>query len=252
MRLTLKPFNDNTLCEDVVNQLARRHYDMGTELTLTASDGHTLGAYRAEPDPKATPRGGVVVLQEIFGVNQHIRAVCDRFAADGFVAIAPALYDRSSMRNCRLGYEPDDIEVGRKLRSEFSWDDTTRDVSAAAEVLQEQGLSVGTVGFCWGGSISFLAATRLSLSAAVIYYGAQIMPYVHETANAPLLMHFGERDSSIPPDAIDTIRSAHVAADVHVYPAGHGFNCDLRPDFHPESSQLAWQRTIVFLNDHLA
>ena len=121
---------------------------MGQRITLTADDGHSLGAYRA--DASGATRGGIVVLQEIFGVNSHIRAVCDGFAADGFTCIAPALYDRSSQRDCELGYEASDMTTGRKLREEFSWDDTVRDVAAAVAVLAGEGLTVGSVGYCWG------------------------------------------------------------------------------------------------------
>ena len=129
---------------------------MGSKLTLTASDGHSLGAYRVDPDGGA--RGGIVVLQEIFGVNAHIRDVCDRFAEDGYAAIAPALYDRSSRKHAELTYTKEDVAVGRKLREEFSWDDTILDVQSAAAVLSGEGMKVGTVGYCWGGSISYLAA----------------------------------------------------------------------------------------------
>ncbi len=222
---------------------------MKNALQLTADDGHILSAYRADPD--STPRGGVVVLQEIFGVNQHIRAVCDRLAADGFVAIAPALYDRSSVQNCQLDYDATGVDIGRKLRSEFSWDDTVKDVAAAAGVLHQEGLKVATVGFCWGGSISFLAATRLNLSAAVVYYGAQIMPYINEAANTPLLMHFGQHDASIPPKDVAAIRIAYPTAEIHVYPAGHGFNCDLRQDYDAESSAIAYERTLRFFTERL-
>ena len=166
---------------------------MGQTFTLTATDGHSLGAYRAEASGGAA-RGGLVVLQEIFGVNPHLREVCDGFAADGFTCIAPSLYDRSSRRNCQLGYGTDDVATGRRLREEFLWDDTVKDVAAAAAVLAGEGLAVGTVGYCWGGTISFLAATRLDVSAAVIYYGGQIVPYKDEKARCPMLMHFGEHD----------------------------------------------------------
>ncbi len=218
---------------------------MGTGIRLTADDGHEFGAYQANADQ---PRGGVVVLQEIFGVNEHIRSVCERFADAGYSAIAPALYDRSSVTGCQLGYQPDDIEVGRKLRDEFAWDDTMRDVAAAADVLQQNGLRVATVGYCWGGSISFLTATRLNLAGAVVYYGAQIMPHVHETANAPLLMHFGEQDKSIPPEDIAAIQAAHPDAAIHTYVADHGFNCDLRPSHHAPSAELAFDRTLEFFS----
>ncbi|MDH3376359.1 MAG: dienelactone hydrolase family protein, partial [Gammaproteobacteria bacterium] len=137
---------------------------MGSDIKLSAADGHTLGAYRA--NPTGMPIGGIVVCQEIFGVNAHIREVCDGFALDGYAAIAPALYDRSSRKACQLGYTKADIELGRKLREEFSWDDTVRDVRAAADMLTAEGLNVGTVGYCWGGTISFLAGTRLPIQAA--------------------------------------------------------------------------------------
>ena len=169
---------------------------MGHRLTLTADDGHSLGAYRA--DASGAARGGIVVLQEIFGVNTHIREVCDGFAADGFTCIAPALYDRSSRKDCDLGYNADTMAIGRALREEFSWDDSVKDVAAAVEVLAGEGLAVGAVGYCWGGTISFLAGTRLDVSAAVVYYGGQIIPYKDEKARCPMLMHFGEHDAGIP------------------------------------------------------
>ena len=217
---------------------------MGNDLRLTAEDGHELGAYRA--DPPGAPRGGIVVCQEIFGVNVHIREVCDGFAADGFVAIAPALYDRSSRKDCQLGYGAEDIELGRKLREEFSWDDTVKDVKATVEQLTADDLKVGTVGYCWGGTISYLAGTRLPVHAAVVYYGGQIIPYVEERANCPMLMHFGRRDQSIPLSDVDRISSAHPDATVHVYDAEHGFNCDHRASYDEASATLARARTMEF------
>ena len=218
---------------------------MGERITLTASDGHSLGAYRADADGAA--RGGLVVLQEIFGVNAHIREVCDRFAADGFTCIAPALYDRSSHRNCELTYEAGNRTIGRALREEFSWDDTVKDVAAAVDVLAGEGLAVATIGYCWGGSISFLAGTRLDVRAAVVYYGGQIAPYKDEKARCPMLMHFGARDEGIPLSYVDEIRAAQPDAVVHVYDAGHGFNCDHRAAYDDESATLARRRTIEFI-----
>jgi carboxymethylenebutenolidase len=223
---------------------------MGSRLTLTASDGHTLGAYRSDPSGPAA--GGVVVLQEIFGINAHIRDVCDRFAEDGYAAIAPALYDRSSQQNVELGYEKNDVTLGRKLREEFSWDDTILDVHAAEAALSSDGLKVGTVGYCWGGSISYLAATRLDIAGAVVYYGGQIMPYLDETERCPLLMHFGASDPSIPMSDVDAIRKAHPDADVHVYDAGHGFNCDRRGAYDEAAAALAKTRTMEFFGKHLS
>ena len=222
---------------------------MGQRLTLTADDGHSLGAYRA--DPNGAARGGIVVLQEIFGVNVHIRDVCDRFAADGFTCIAPALYDRSSHKDCELGYEAGDMAAGRKLREEFSWDDTVRDVAAAVAVLAGEGLGVGSVGYCWGGTISFLAGVRLDVHAAVVYYGGQIIPYKDEKARCPMLMHFGEHDAGIPLSDVEQIRAAQPGAAVHVYDAGHGFNCDRRGSYDDAAAGLARQRSIDFFGTHL-
>ena len=223
---------------------------MGHRLTLTADDGHSLGAYRA--DASGAARGGIVVLQEIFGVNTHIREVCDGFAADGFTCIAPALYDRSSRKDCALGYTADTMAIGRALREEFSWDDSVKDVAAAVEVLAGEGLAVGTVGYCWGGTISFLAGTRLDVRAAVVYYGGQIVPYKDETARCPMLMHFGEHDAGIPLSDVEQIRSAQPEAAIHVYDAGHGFNCDHRGSYDEAAASLARQRTLDLFNTHLA
>ena len=222
---------------------------MGQTLDLIAADGHSLGAYRA--DAHGPARGGIVVLQEIFGVNAHIRAVCDGFAADGFTCIAPALYDRSSRRDCELGYEAGDIEAGRQLREEFSWDDTVKDAAAAAAVLAGEGLGVGTVGYCWGGTISFLAGVRLDVSAAVVYYGGQIVEYKDEPARCPLLMHFGEHDAGIPLGDVEQIRAAHPRALIHVYDADHGFNCDHRASYDEVSAKLARRRTLDFFHEAL-
>ena len=222
---------------------------MGRRLTLTADDGHSFGAYRA--DANGTARGGIVVLQEIFGVNIHIRDVCDGFAADGFTCIAPALYDRSSHKDCELGYEAEDMAAGRKLREEFSWDDTVRDVAAAVAVLAGEGLGVGSIGYCWGGTISFLAGVRLDVSAAVVYYGGQIIPYKDEKARCPMLMHFGEHDAGIPLSDVEQIRAAQPDAAVHIYDAGHGFNCDRRGSYDEAAAKLARQRTIDFFGTHL-
>jgi len=216
---------------------------------LRAADGHELGAYRSEPADR--PRGGVVVLQEIFGVNSHIRQVTDGFAAAGYLALAPALYDRSSVKNVEMGYTKDDIARGRVLREEFSWDDSVKDVEAAMNALRGEALRVATIGYCWGGSISFLSAVRLPLDAAVAYYGGQILPYVNEKERCPLLMHFGKRDASIPASDVAAIRKAHPGAIVHLYDADHGFNCDHRAQYDESSAKLARERTLAFFAANL-
>lgn len=223
--------------------------EQGRHVKLRAADGHELGAYRS--DPAGRPRGGVIVLQEIFGVNSHIRDVTDRFAAQGYVALAPALYDRSSAKNVEMGYTTDDIARGRALREEFSWDDTVKDVEAAMNVLREEGLRAGTVGYCWGGSISFLAAVRLPLDCAVVYYGGQILPYVQEEERCPLLMHFGKLDASIPPSDIEAIQREHPEARIYLYDADHGFHCDRRAQYDEASAMLAQERTLAFFAANL-
>ena len=222
---------------------------MGRDLSLTASDGHHFGVYRA--DPSGTPRGGIVVIQEIFGVNKHIREVTDGFAADGYLAMAPALYDRSSRRDIQLGYEGDDVGVGRDLREEFSWDDSVKDVDAVAQVMRDSGLKVGTVGYCWGGTISYLAGTRLDVQAAVVYYGGQIIPYIEEKGRCPMLMHFGEQDQGIPLSDVAQIEVAHDEATVHIYDADHGFNCDHRGSHDAAAAKLARERTLAFYAENL-
>ena len=222
---------------------------MGEQVRLRAADGHELGAYRSAPSRQ--PQGGVVVLQEIFGVNSHIRQVTDGFAAAGYLALAPALYDRSSVKNVEMGYTKDDIARGRVLREEFSWDDSVKDVEAAMNALRGEALRVATIGYCWGGSISFLSAVRLPLDAAVVYYGGQILPYVNEKERCPLLMHFGKRDASIPASDVEAIQKAHPGAIVHLYDADHGFNCDHRAQYDEASAKLARERTLVFFAANL-
>jgi carboxymethylenebutenolidase len=222
---------------------------MGKQVRLRAADGHELGAYRSAPSGR--PRGGVVVLQEIFGVNSHIRDVADGFTAEGYLALAPALYDRSSVKDVEMGYTKEDIARGRALREEFSWDDSVKDVESALNALRGEGLRVGSVGYCWGGSISFLAAVRLPLDAAVVYYGGQILPYVNENERCPLLLHFGKRDASIPAGDVDAIQKAHPRAIVHWYDADHGFNCDHRAQYDDASARLARERTLAFFAANL-
>jgi len=222
---------------------------MGTDINLTAEYGQTFGAYRADPAGKA--QGGIIVIQEIFGVNNHIRETCDRFASEGYVAIAPALYDRTDTKNCSLGYTPDDIAIGRDLKDTFSWDLSILDLKAVMNVMQAEGLKVGTVGYCWGGTISYLAGTRLPVSASVVYYGGQIMPYVDEKEGCPLLMHFGEHDHGIPLDDVAAIDKAHPDAVVHIYNADHGFNCDHRGSYNEAAGDLARQRTMELFAQQL-
>jgi carboxymethylenebutenolidase len=168
---------------------------LGRLLTLTTSDQHRLGAYRA--DPQGKPKGGIVVAQEIFGVNSHIRNVCDRLAAAGYVAAAPALFDRF-VRDFESGYSPDEVAHARGFLAKIDWGKMLLDIEAGVNEVKSAG-PVGVVGFCMGGSVAFLAATRLDgLSAAVAFYGGQIVKYADEKPKCPVQMHFGEQDAGIP------------------------------------------------------
>jgi carboxymethylenebutenolidase len=222
---------------------------MGKSVALTAEDSHRLDAYRAEPAGK--PRAGIVVIQEIFGVNPHIRKVTDSFAAEGYVALAPAIFDRVQ-RNFEIGYTPADVETGRTTRGKIQLDDMVADVRAAVKALQAEGLKVGVVGYCLGGTLAWLASTRIDgVGAAVCYYGGGIAASASERPRCPVLIHWGETDASIPPDHWATVKKAHPDVPAHVYPAGHGFHCDERGSYHAESAALAGRRTLDFFREHL-
>jgi carboxymethylenebutenolidase len=222
---------------------------MGENSTLTAEDGHRLAAYRTTPS--GTPRGGLVVVQEIFGVNSHIKRTCDGFAADGYVALAPALFDRVE-RDYETGYTAADVERGRAVRGKLAVDDAVKDVRAAVRDLAKGAAKVGVVGYCFGGTIAWLAATRIDgVAAAVGYYGGGVADAAQEKPRCPALLHFGETDASIPKEHWEKVRAHHPDVPVHVYPAGHGFNCDERGSYHPESARLARERTLAFFRQHV-
>jgi carboxymethylenebutenolidase len=222
---------------------------MGETIRLTAADGVELSAYRAAPAGR--PRGGLVVIQEIFGVNGHIRRVADGFAADGFLAVAPALFDRIEP-NLQLGYKNNDIQRGRQLKEQSATDKALADIDAARMKAAEAG-AVATIGYCWGGYLSWLSATRLSgLTAAVSYYGGGIGSVAQEKPRCPVPMHFGDKDHAIPLSDVEKVRAAHpTGVEIHVYPAGHGFNCDERASFHADSARLARERSLAFLKEHV-
>jgi carboxymethylenebutenolidase len=223
---------------------------MGEKLTLTAEDGQKLSAYKATP--AGTPRGALVVVQEIFGVNQHIRNVTDGFAKDGYVSLAPALFDRVEP-GFETGYTPADIDKGRAVRGKLGWDLMVMDLRAAVNELRKTGLNVGVVGYCMGGTMAWLAATRIDgVAGAVGYYGGGIADTATEQPRCPVLLHFGETDASIPPEHWERIKKAHPNLPVHVYQgAGHGFSCDERGSFHQASHTVARERTIAFLRQHV-
>src|SRR5262245_1265072 len=222
---------------------------MSQTLTLSAEDGHQLAAYRATP--AGTPRGGLVVVQEIFGVNSHIKRTCDGFAADGYVALAPALFDRVQ-RDYATGYSPDDIEAGRAVRGKLTLDDAVADVRAAVRELARSGAKVGVVGYCFGGTMAWLAATRIDgVAGAVGYYGGGIADTAQEQPRCPVMLHFGETDGSIPKEHWERIRAKHPGLPLHIYPAGHGFNCDERGSYDAASARQARERTLAFFRQHV-
>jgi carboxymethylenebutenolidase len=220
---------------------------MGNWIRLAASDKHQFDGYLAAPSGKA--RGGLVVIQEIFGVNRHMRALTDRFAAEGYAALAPALFDRVE-RNVDVGYDEAGITKGRTVRQGVGYDQAMRDTAAAVAHLQQFG-KVGIVGYCWGGNIVWLAACRLPVAAGVGYYGGDIANLLNETPKAPLMLHFGERDQHIPASAVARIRAAVPKVPIHTYPAGHGFNCEERKDYDAASADLARERTLAFFAEHV-
>ncbi|MBX3286004.1 MAG: dienelactone hydrolase family protein [Actinobacteria bacterium] len=227
------------------------------DLTLTASDGTTFSAHRA--DPTGPPRGGVVVLQEIFGVNDHIRAVTDQYAAAGFVAVAPALFDRVEP-GVELAYDADGMKRGQGIAwGTLTVEQAVADVTATLDAVADEvggPAHVGLVGFCWGGMLAAATASRAAdhLAAAVAYYpsrSAQLL--VDDRPGVPLLVHLGQEDQGITPEDGDALEARWPTATFHRYAgAGHGFNCDQRPGFHAEAAALAFERTTAFLGDHLA
>ena len=222
---------------------------MGELLTLTAEDGHRLAAYRAAP--AGAPRGDVVIVQEIFGVNGHIRAVCDSYAAEGYVAVAPALFDRYQ-RNFDIGYSAEDIARGRELKGRSDIDAALRDVAAARDEAASAG-RVGIIGYCWGGLVTWMSAARLpGLACAVPYYGGGMPDAAGEQPKCPVMAHFGERDAAIPLEGVEKLAAAHPEVQVFLYDAEHGFNCDQRKAYDPASAALARERTLEFLRANVS
>ncbi len=219
---------------------------MGEWMPLTTAAG-PVRAWLAMPEPP--PLGAVVIVQEIFGVNAHIRHVADTFASAGFAAMAPCLFD-PVQPEAELGYDASGNSLGRGYAASLGMERALQIVSASTRWLRESGHRVGAVGFCWGGTVAMLANTRQGLPS-VTYYGGRSVPFLNEPARAPMLFHFGATDPLIPPEDVHKHREHHPEAIIHTYPAGHGFNCDERQDYAPQSAALAWDRTIAFLKEHL-
>ena len=228
---------------------------MGQMIELTAQDGARIPAWVAQPE--GTPRGAVVVAQEIFGVNSHIRDVADRWAALGYVAIAPALFARLAP-DVQLGYDADGMREGRAFKTgaeELPGEGVMQDLRAAAQWAQQHtGGKVGIVGFCWGGLLAWRAAAMIDeVSAAVCYYGGgmTVPPEIARQPRVPVMAHFGEHDAHISMDSVRAFAAAHPQVTVHTYAADHGFNCDQRGSYDAPSAQLAQERSLAFFAQHL-
>jgi len=220
---------------------------MGEFTSLMARDGHEFSAWLVASSGET--RGAIIVLQEIFGVNGHIRAVAETYAKQGYVVIAPALFDRVR-RGLELGYSPAEIQEGMGYALQLKPEQLLADIGAAINVVHHSG-KVGVVGYCWGGSLAYLTACELPVACAVAYYGGSIVRALDRKPKHPVMYHFGERDAHIPAADVARIRAAHPEGIFHTYPAGHGFNCTERGDYEPASARLAFERTLDFLREHV-
>lgn len=220
---------------------------MGETINIGTTGTQCISAYMARP--RGTPKGGIVVVQEIFGVNPHIRSVVDDYAEAGYVAIAPALFDHLET-GVELGYDQAGMQKGFGLVNELGIDRALEDVTSAAEAIKSAG-RIGVVGFCWGGSVAYLGAIRLGLPA-VSYYGGRNTQFTGLRAKAPLLFHYGLKDAHISAADREQVRAANPTAEFHVYDADHGFNCDARASYDATAAKLARERTLAFFARHLA
>lgn len=219
---------------------------MGEMIRLAAEDGHGFDAYQAQPT--GTPKGGLVIIQEVFGLTDHIKRVADGFADEGYLAVAPALFDRVDP-GIILSY--DDVEKGRDVMLQLDVDEVILDVAAAVKQAGAAG-SVGAVGYCWGGAIADLAACRLDIAVAVAYYGGRLTSWLDLKPKCPVLYHFGGQDPLIPAETVQQIRAGRPDGVIYLYPeAGHGFNCTDRADYHPVSAEQALKRTLAFIEASL-
>jgi len=223
---------------------------MSEWLQLKASDGHVLDAYIAKPERE--PIAGLVVVQEIFGVNAHIRSVADGYARDGFLVVAPALFDRIE-KHVELKYEGEDLQKAMSFIPKINIENALLDVAVALDyVRSETKKKTGVIGYCLGGTVAWLSATRLKTDAAVGYYGGGIGNYAAETPKVPVMLHFGKLDPHIPKEEVDRVQAAHPEVQIFWYGAGHAFNCEPRPSYEPNAAKLARERSLAFLTEHLS
>jgi carboxymethylenebutenolidase len=218
-----------------------------SHLQLRAADGHTFSSYLARPESLA--RGGIVVVQEIFGVTGHIERVADQFAAEGYLAIAPAVFDRQE-RGVNLAYDEAGIDRGVGFMQRADFDDVMTDLKAAIDAVAHAG-AVGMVGYCWGGLVTYLAGSRTNIAAGVVYYGGDITRFLEPVPRCPMQFHFGEQDTHIPLGDVAKIRATFPQGEYHTYTAGHGFNCTDRASHDAAAAHLAFARTKEFFSKHL-
>src|SRR5262245_28672609 len=218
---------------------------MAETIELSAPDGHRFSAYQAEPTGK--PRGALVIIQEIFGITQHMRDVADQYAAQGYTSIVPAMFDR-----VRPGIVLDysQMQEGVETMMALKPSQTLLDMGAAVDAAATIG-KTAVVGYCWGGTMAYVAACKLPISAAVSYYGGRIMQYADRKPRCPVMYHFGERDQSIPMGTVEKVKELHPEGIFYIYPAGHGFNCNARSSYEPESARLAFERSLDFLRKNV-
>lgn len=229
----------------------RNHDDLmnATMLKLTARDGHQLDAYLARPS--AAPRGAVVVVQEMYGLNGYLRLVCEFYAAHGYTAIAPALYDRHQ-RDLVFDYSKEDHDRAQKVYKNWNFDLALDDMGAARDAVATAG-PVGIVGFCWGGTLAWLAACRRNYACAVAYYGSMMPDYALERPRCPVIAHIGDHDTTLPSTRIAAFRAAQPEVPIYLYPgAQHGFdNSDRHPRYHEQACKDARERTLAFFATHI-
>lgn len=220
---------------------------MGNTIELAAVDGHTLGAYRA--DPTGEIKGGIVVIQEIFGVNRHVQDVCERLAGKGYVTIAPALFDRIKP-GIELGYTEEDLGEGFGYMQKVGNETPMKDIQAAAKVLKNEA-KVAAIGFCWGGQLAWLASKSVAVDCSVGYYGVAVHETLEPPPNCPVLLHFADNDVFVPLEAAEKVRKTYPDMPIYSYPANHGFNCDQRDDYNEACAAQAMERTLAFFEEHL-
>src|SRR5882672_8584853 len=218
---------------------------MAETIELSAPDGHRFSAYQAHP--AGAPRGSLVIIQEIFGITPHMCEVADQYAAQRYECFVPAMFDR-----LRPGIVLDytQLQEGVETMMALKPSQTLLDVGAAVEAGAAAG-KTAVIGYCWGGTIAYVAACRLPINAAVAYYGSRILQYADRKPRCPVMYHFGEHDQSIPLATVEKVRQLHPNGIYYVYPAGHGFNCSARSSFEPESARLAFERSLEFLRTNV-